>query len=126
LTVCRAIFLAFMTWLLVVFLPSHTRGRITMGPKSSDDCCAPAPPVVEDDCCTPASPTKKHEPSSKDRANCAVCFWAAGLLSDIVVTFDHDFAERAFEQARNYNAQVRCVASRLTHHGRDPPATALI
>lgn len=120
----RAIFLAFMTWLLVVFLPSHTRGQITVGPKSSDDCCAPAKPVVEDDCCAPSTKSSStKEPSSKDRANCAVCWWAAGLLSDIVVTFDHDFAERAFEHARQYDAQVRSVASRLTHHGRDPPVT---
>lgn len=123
-----------MTWLLVVFLPWHTRGRITVGPRSGDDCCAPA--VQQDDCCSEndSVPIKKSahghksstkEPSSKDRANCAVCSWAAGLLSDIAVSFEHDFAERAFEHARQYDAQVRRLASRLNHHGRDPPAAFL-
>jgi hypothetical protein len=119
----RLTFLCFMTWLLVAFLPAHTRGRITMN--ASDDCCAPLVEVKADDCCEPAedqpAPSK---PSAKDQANCAVCFWAAGLLSVMPVSFEHSLAERAFEVARHYDAQVRREATRLNHHGRDPPTIA--
>ena len=122
----RPIFLCFMTWLLVAFLPAHTRGRITLGPTASEDtCCEPAPVVAPqaDGCCASkadASATSS-KPSSSQRANCAVCFWAAGLLTVVPVTFDHALAERAFETARHYDAQVRREAMQLTHHGRDPP-----
>lgn len=78
---CRFIFLAYLIWLLVIFLPSHTRGKITMGPRE-DSCCAPA--KSEASCCSSTGIKSEHpvdkEPTQRDRANCAVCFWAAGLL----------------------------------------------
>lgn len=105
-----------MTWLLVVFMPAHTRGRITL-PGADLGATAQA----SDDCCAPKHKSTESKPSDRDRANCAVCFWAAGLLTTPAITFDHVLAERAFEIARQYDAQVRRETARLTHHGRDPP-----
>lgn len=124
--VFRTIFLGFMTWLLVAFLPGHTRGLITMNSTGDGDACC-APVVKKIDCCATddASATHAKKPSASDKANCAVCAWAAGLLTIPPVSFDHSLAERAYEIARVYDAQVRRAAIRLNHHGRDPPADAL-
>ena len=115
----RAIFLAFMTWLLVVFLPGHTRGAITMNPheQQGDSCCKPAAKVAS--CCGEKSSDGK--PTQRDRAACAVCWWAAGLLTTPPFVLDATHAERALDRAHRYDAQVRRVALRLTRFGRDPP-----
>ena len=119
----RAIFLTFMTWLRVWFLPGHTRGRITIGP--SEHRGSPATAAAHA-CCAgdEAGPAERSLPTSKDRANCAVCFWGAGLLTTPPVVLDLLHAERSFEQAAVYHAQVRREALRLNHFGRDPPPAA--
>lgn len=118
-----------MTWLLVVFLPGHQRGSITLGPaEAGESCCAPVPEPVS--CCAVEStdpadsphPTSHEEPTARDVANCAVCYWAAGLLTTPPFVFDFSHAKRAFEHARAYHAQVQAVACRLNQYGRDPPA----
>lgn len=115
----RVIFFAFMTWLLVVFLPGHTRGAMTLNARDAggDDCCKPAAKVVS--CC--GEEEKPGEPTQSDRAACAVCWWAAGLLTTPPFVLENDHAERALDRAHRYDAQVRRVASRLTRFGRDPP-----
>lgn len=112
-----------MTWLLVVFLPGHVRGQITMGPRDAggdrvESCCAPPPPPS---CCGKSS---GGQPTQKDRDNCAVCFFAAGLITTPAFILDLTHSERTFERARVYHEQVRRVALRLNHHGRDPPVLA--
>ena len=120
----RAIFLGFMTWLLVAFLPGHTRGAITMNAREAgggDACCAPAKPVEPSCCADESAQNPSAKPTSKDRASCAVCFWAAGLLTTPAFVLDTSHSERSFEHARQYHAQVRRVACRLNQYGRDPP-----
>ena len=124
----RVVFLLFMTWLLAVFLPGHQRGSITMGPREVDSCCAPAPAPIPTSCCEtdggePVSDeSDSPEPSQKDIDSCAVCHWAAGLLSTPHFIMDTSHAERAFECARHYHAQVQRVGCRLNQYGRDPPS----
>lgn len=105
----RVVFLIFMTWLLVWFLPGHTRGAITMSPK------------VEHDCCAAKTPEPEGQPSEEDKANCAVCFWAAGLLPVIPVDFTIVFLERHHEQMARLATQCRSVALHRDSLPRGPP-----
>ena len=112
----RVIFLAYLAWMLVVFLPAHTRGRITMGPRPAP---AAAQSTAAESCCE--SDDVPKTPTSKDRAQCAVCFWAAGILPAAPFVFHVVLVEQSLERARAYAAQVRAIACRLNHFGRDPP-----
>src|SRR3954466_8008129 len=65
----------FQVFLLNVFVPGHTRGMITL-PGAREDATHPA-------CCqSHHNSSSSHDaPTSKDRANCAVCFFAARLCA---------------------------------------------
>lgn len=120
----RFIFLAYLAWLLVLFLPAHTRGQITLGPRDG----ATTAPTTTRSCCdadedhgvATTHPISKS-PTSKDRANCAICFWAAGILPTAPFVFHIVLVEQSLERAHAYTAQVRVVACRLNQFGRDPP-----
>lgn len=119
----RAIFVVYVSLMLVWFVPSHQRGAIVLGQKSpersaasseSHGCCAvkPAPEPVSKPC----------EPTDSDRKACFVCFWVAGLIVVEPFTLQMEFREVLYTAALQYDAQVRAVADRLNHYGRDPPA----
>lgn len=108
----RVAFLIFMTWALAWFLPGHTRGQITMGPKEAHGCCAPAEPE------TP------NQPSEKDKANCAVCYWAAGLLPVVPVDFTIVLLERHHEQLARLATQCRSFTLPRESLPRGPPMMA--
>lgn len=88
----RAFFLLYLTLLLAWFLPAHTRGRITMMPHSAEaaSCCAGERPAPQD-----------HKPSESDKANCAVCFWAAGILPEGALVIEVRPLCTALIEARN-------------------------
>lgn len=88
----RAIFLLYLTLLLTWFLPSHTRGQITMTPEgpANTSCCA----------AEQGHSTGTHTPSERDKANCAVCFWAAGILPEAAMMFDARPIDLALIEAR--------------------------
>ena len=86
LTARRVIFgllLVFQAFFLNVILPAHTRGAFTLDGKHSTDgpsgCC----------CCGGAAAQPGHgpfTPSQRDKDNCALCQFMAGLSSAPVVT----------------------------------------
>jgi hypothetical protein len=103
-----------MTWVLVWFLPGHTRGQITMGPKEvTHSCCAP----VEHEVPTSA-------PTEKDKRNCAVCFWAAGLLPVVPVAFSMIYLERHHEHLARLATQCRSIVLPRESLPRGPPSLA--
>ncbi|MFT3788119.1 MAG: hypothetical protein QM770_18435 [Tepidisphaeraceae bacterium] len=112
-----------MAWLLVVFIPGHQRGAITLGKREGASCCAPKAENVKTSCCAGKSDrlTRAGEPTSRDRAACAICDWMAGLIFVPAFVLDHSHAEQLYLRACAYHAQVRHLACRLTHFGRDPP-----
>jgi hypothetical protein len=61
-------------WLNVI-LPGHTRGMVTM-PCCACECSA-APAGACPHCCEASG--APHKPTPADRANCALCFFAAHL-----------------------------------------------
>lgn len=115
LRIYRAILLLFMTWLLAWFLPGHVRGQITMGPRESHSCCADA---------SSAESPINSQPTEKDKANCAVCFWAAGLLPVIPVDFSMIYLERHHEQMARLATQFRSIELPRESLPRGPPALA--
>jgi hypothetical protein len=74
----RAGFILFQFVLLNVFLPGHTRGMVTL-PGSAPSCHE----KVATSCCSGGAKTadNKGEPTSSDRARCAVCFFAARVCT---------------------------------------------
>src|SRR4051794_13144805 len=63
---------------LNVMLPGHTRGSITLSGSKHSSCCA----SKNND-----SGSKDRAPSQRDREHCAICYFAAGLVSPPVVDF---------------------------------------
>ena len=105
----RVGFLIFMTFVLAWFLPSHTRGQVTMGPKDdSHRCCAP-------------SEDGSHLPTEQDKRNCAVCFWAAGLLPVIPVDFTMIYLEQHHEHLARLATQCRSIFLPRDALPRGPP-----
>lgn len=89
--VLRIIFALYMTWLLACFLPGHVRGQITMGPEQrgeSASCCASHTPEKSD-----------RQPTERDKRNCAVCHFAAGLQLYTPVAFEFALTDRLDETA---------------------------
>jgi hypothetical protein len=108
-----------MAWLLVWFLPGHTRGRITLGAKDADSCCVQKRPSC---CAADESPQPGSQmPTSRDRANCAVCFWAAGLLHTVPVSFTILFLERHHEHLATLATQFRSIQLPRETLPRGPP-----
>lgn len=110
----RAIFLVYLTLLLAWFVPAHTRGQMTMPhDQTAASCCSSheqTPPQQ------PATPTQK------DKANCAVCFWAAGILPEVAVMFVVRPIDRAMIEA--FDAIAQCAAWFIPAESlpRGPPA----
>jgi hypothetical protein len=115
----RLIFAVYMSWLLVLFLPGHTRGQLTIGPR--DPAGTVATKADSTDGCCESPKTKNDAPTPRDRANCAVCFWAAGLLPDSPVEFDLAFEERLEQLSVLTSAQWAHVLPIRESLGRDPP-----
>jgi hypothetical protein len=110
--VFRPAFLLFMTFVLAWFLPSHTRGQITMGPKDVNGvCCA-------------GDHGRAGEPTEQDKRNCAVCFWAAGLLPVVPVSFTMFYLERHHEQLARLATQFRSILLPRESLPRGPPVLA--
>lgn len=124
----RVIFAIYMTCLMGIFVPVHKRGMITMGPREADSCCAPVKVVVT--CCEeesqPTAPVdhkdKPHEPTQRDIANCAVCFWSAIALP---ITFANvDLRPTGMVDLANYFSESALIGAILSHEAlpRGPPA----
>lgn len=115
----RLILTSYMAWLLVVFLPGHTRGQITMGPREAalhaSSCCSKP---------SDADPSIPGKPTQRDKANCAVCFWAAGLLSVPIVHFDFTLSEKLEQLALLALEQWGQLIPIRESLGRDPPTWA--
>jgi hypothetical protein len=122
----RAIFALYLTLVLVWYVPGHQRGQITIGRKSADvaTSAALAEPVSFEShscCAEKPAPKKPGEPTDADRRACFICFWVAGLIVVEPFTLQMEFHELLYASAQQYDAQVRAVADRLNHYGRDPP-----
>lgn len=113
------------------FLPTHTRGRITMTPSgevATHSCCVPeasAEVVAVDHCGNPISnsrPVPDDAPSEEDKANCAVCFWAAGILPEAAVVFEVRPIDRALIETREAIAQCSTWFVPTNAFPRGPPA----
>jgi hypothetical protein len=78
-----ALLLAYQFIFLNVFIPGHTRGAITLDGKHSPEtcCCCCCSPQESSDSKSPSAP----EPSQRDRANCAVCHFAARIMATPVI-----------------------------------------
>lgn len=112
----RFIFAVYLVWLFVAFVPTHVRGRISLGAGASPaehSCCAVAEP-----------PGDAHQPTPQERSSCAVCYFASGVLP--VVPFDIDLsASRQVELAEICWAQQAALSFVPTDKGcRDPPPFA--
>jgi|GEM_PF-4988707 len=121
-----------MLWLVAIFVPAHKRGMITMGPREADSCCAPVVKPVT--CCDeevvethdPTSsdePEKKdHEPTQRDIANCAVCYWCAIVLPIEVTTID--LSPSGIVASTNFYSDSALIKAILIHDAlpRGPPA----
>lgn len=96
-----------------VFLPGHTRGRITAGP-------APVSQVA-DSCCSSHS-SDPEKPTQSDRQRCAVCFIVNGILPTTPVIFDAKPLEDLSQFVRIESAQVDSLELPTPAGCRDPPA----
>jgi hypothetical protein len=94
----RILLIVWQVWCLNVFLPSHTRGAMTVG-KATHTCCEPAETRDRDD-------SKNNKPTPEEQSRCSVCYFAAGLSTPPV--FDLDL-------------QPSGLVDRI-----DPPAPALV
>ena len=74
----RIFVLLLQAWFLNVVIPGHTRGQITVAGYRPDakSCCGDC---GGDDGESAAPKSGKSQPTSSDRAHCAVCYFAAGL-----------------------------------------------
>jgi hypothetical protein len=121
----RIILTGYFVWLLAIFMPGHIRGRMTMGPRDPAGMVPSA--AVEESCCAahsaPAVPTDK--PTPRDRANCAVCFWAAGLLPVHLVQLDLGPSELLAARVAVVLEQYAGVEPLRESRGRDPPSRLL-
>ncbi len=121
----RVIFAVYLTLMLAWYVPSHQRGKIALGKKSSDEQTTATHASVKSaghSCCSvPAPKPKDREPTDSDRRACFICFWVAGLIVVEPFTLQMEFHELVYASAQQYHAQVRAVADRLNHYGRDPP-----
>jgi hypothetical protein len=137
----RILLVGYMVWLLVVFLPGHTRGRVTMGPREKDlnlklntptrhDCCSESGAPVRANHTTQNDPSygkpahgrpADDTPTQRDRANCAVCFWAAGLLPTEVFFIEFSLAERLQDAVAIVIEQWNDVIPIRESLGRGPP-----
>jgi len=102
-----------LVWLNVV-LPGHKRGIVTLPGASADSCCR--------DTSTSASAKRNHPPTSKDRANCALCFFAARVTPPPVAGFD--IAPPSLVHLLPIPAPevVQLIPHPRAYHGRAPPA----
>jgi hypothetical protein len=77
-TAFRYFLLIYLTLFLNVLLPGHTRGAITTDGKHSPASCC---------CCGDPQPAQPNSgvPSQRDKDHCAICQFAAGLISVPVV-----------------------------------------
>lgn len=123
----RAIFALYLTLVLAWYVPGHQRGQFTVGQKACGDATIavqPKTPVAEaHSCCdVKPAPQKPGQPTDSDRKACFICFWVAGLIVVEPFTLQMEFHELLYASAQQYDAQVRAVADRLNHYGRDPPS----
>jgi hypothetical protein len=109
-------------WLLILFqfcwlnivLPGHTRGAIPMaGQSGAHSCCTPKT----------SSPADRHgEPTPADRARCALCYFAACMVTaPPVIALPNDagaVGKAVLPSLHTSESPDQC----LPYHGRAPPA----
>jgi hypothetical protein len=121
--VSRLILTCYFVWLLGFFMPGHIRGRMTLGPREAGSVAT----MAEASCCSShaaPTPADSDRPTPRDRANCAVCFWALGLFPIALVHFDlsvERLLNRVVEQTIAQWGRVTPIRESL---GRDPPTPA--
>lgn len=111
----RLIFGLYMTWVLVAFLPGHTRGAITL------DGAAPA--VRKASCCS-GGDAPAPAPDERQRRACAVCYIAKAIVHATPASLElaplhRTAAPRTLGAARPHSADARRGAG-----CRDPPLPA--
>jgi hypothetical protein len=72
--------LVYEAMFLNILLPGHTRGSITLAPKDATP--AAKAEAKSGGCCRIHNePAQEQKPTEKDRASCALCFFAARLVT---------------------------------------------
>ena len=97
----QIIFTLYMTAMLAWFVPAHTRGLVSLDARNIVGSTQKAPAgdpskdhVADEsssgDACCSTSPGKNDTKGTdqKRRNSCAVCFWAAGVLPVVPVSFE--------------------------------------
>jgi hypothetical protein len=106
--------LTFQFWLLNVFIPGHTRGRITLGARCMS-CTS-----HDDKLRAPCAPADKPSPS--DKSQCAVCYFAAHIASAPPPTIAPAPSGPAMGSVGVTHIARPEHRFARTHLGRDPPA----
>jgi hypothetical protein len=108
----RILLIAFQVLFLNVVLPGHTRGVITLSGKSSSAGAA---------CCHSKHGDSPAKPSERDKAECAVCFFAARVTPPPVVDLGLTRLGLAEVMAVAKPVTVESAQVELPIHGRAPP-----
>ena len=115
----RIFLIAFQVLFLNVIVPGHTRGIVTMSGRSS--AAGVEASNAGGGCCrTHGGP--RRTPSDKDRAECAICFFAARVTPPPVVDFHLTFFALLAAAPVPPPVEVITADVPLTYLGRAPPA----
>ena len=114
----RILLIAFQVLFLNVVVPGHTRGVITLSGRSSS-------PVPQSSGCGGCCPTRgdpADAPTEEDKANCAVCFFAARITPPPVVDFQLTMLGLREVMPLPPRAVVVTPDLPVPYDGRAPPA----
>jgi hypothetical protein len=111
---------------LVLFLPGHTRGVITMpdgrqagrqvgSPEARTVSSQSQPRLAAKSCCAessrPINDRGDRKPTEEEKRRCVVCYIAKGYTVASAFSFQFDFAERTLEDC--FEAESLCIVSPL-------------
>jgi hypothetical protein len=116
----RWLLIVWQVFWLVVFIPGHTRGAITLPDGSAGCSLQPA-----GGCCGSGAQSSGREPTQEDRRRCAVCFLANGYLPPVVYHFDLTLAERTIERPDKLRAQLAPLPFDFPYYPLGPPVATL-
>jgi hypothetical protein len=125
-------FLVFQALWLNVILPGHTRGSVTLAGADCESCAAAlegphaVAVAVAGRCCSTSPAPRQHQnhPTPKQKANCAICAFAARVTPPPPVTLVPSYAGCAIALPTPAPRIVVSLERIPTYYGNGPPPAA--
>jgi hypothetical protein len=124
-------FLLFQAIWLNVVLPGHTRGIVTLAGASCSACATQAGDdagraAANKHCCSasPASHQARHDPTPRQKANCAICAFAARITPPPPISVIPQHAGPAIALTPPLRQAAVSLELIPTYYGNGPPPAA--